>query len=108
MKITTRNVCCVWLPMLLLALFLAFSPLSLQSNVQARAEYSTLQSNALPEQASSKVIEVSLAKQWLYAYQNGRVVFSTAVMTGRPGLGTPRGTYYVFNKLSPTTFTSPF
>lgn len=57
---------------------------------------------------AGKVIVVSLAHQWLYAYANGTEVFNTAVMTGRPELGTPTGTYHIFAKMSPTTFYSPF
>ncbi len=53
-----------------------------------------------------KVIVVSLSHQWLYAYQSGVEVFNAAVMTGRPELPTPLGTYHVFAKLSPTTFYS--
>jgi len=59
-------------------------------------------------QATNKVIVVSLSRQWLYAYANGSEVFNTAVMTGRPELGTPTGTYHIFAKRSPTTFYSPF
>lgn len=55
-----------------------------------------------------KVIVVSLSHQWLYAYQNGKEVFNAAVMTGRPALPTPAGTYHVFAKLHPTTFYSPW
>lgn len=55
-----------------------------------------------------KVIVVSLSHQWLYAYQNGKEVFNSAVMTGRPALPTPQGTYHVFSKLHPTTFYSPW
>ncbi|MBV9713025.1 MAG: L,D-transpeptidase [Ktedonobacteraceae bacterium] len=55
-----------------------------------------------------KVIVVSLSRQWLYAYQNGAQVFNAAVMTGRPSLPTPTGTFHVFAKLSPTTFYSPW
>src|SRR5436305_670349 len=54
------------------------------------------------------VIIVSLSKQRLYAYLNGQQVFSTAVMSGRPALPTPIGTFHVFAKLSPVTFYSPF
>jgi lipoprotein-anchoring transpeptidase ErfK/SrfK len=54
------------------------------------------------------VIVVSLSKQWLYAYRNGQLVFNTAIMSGRPQLPTPIGTFHVFAKLSPTTFYSPF
>ena len=55
-----------------------------------------------------KVVVVSLSHEWLHAYQNGKEVYNTAVMTGRPALITPTGTYHVFIKLSPTTFYSPF
>jgi lipoprotein-anchoring transpeptidase ErfK/SrfK len=55
-----------------------------------------------------KVIVVVLSKQWLYAYEGGRLVNTIAVTTGRPTLATPTGTYSVFSKLSPTWFYSPF
>ena len=61
-----------------------------------------------PPSSSGKVIVVSLSRQWLYAYQNGQEVFNAAVMTGRPDLPTPTGTYHVFAKYSPTTFYSPW
>ncbi len=61
-----------------------------------------------PPSAQGKVIVVSLSHQWLYAYQNGKMVFNAAAMTGRPSLATPTGTYHVFAKLSPTTFYSPW
>ena len=55
-----------------------------------------------------KAIIVSLARQWLYAYQNQHLVFNAAVLTGRPALPTPQGFYRVYAKLSPATFTSPW
>ncbi|MBO0781453.1 MAG: L,D-transpeptidase [Ktedonobacteraceae bacterium] len=55
-----------------------------------------------------KVIKVSLAQQKLYAYNNGQIVFSALVATGRPELPTPAGTYHIFVKQSPTTFYSPW
>lgn len=58
--------------------------------------------------ASGKVIVVSLSRQWMDAYQDGVKVYSAAVMTGRPALPTPTGTYHVFAKLSPATFYSPW
>jgi L,D-transpeptidase catalytic domain len=65
-------------------------------------------SGAPPPSAQGKEIIVSLSHQWLWAYDNGKVVFNAAVMTGRPALPTPTGTYHVFLKLHPTTFTSPW
>ena len=58
--------------------------------------------------ASGKEIIVSLSHQWMWAYQNGVEVYNSAVMTGRPALATPTGTYHVLLKLHPTTFTSPW
>ncbi|HEX4207957.1 MAG TPA: L,D-transpeptidase family protein [Ktedonobacteraceae bacterium] len=58
--------------------------------------------------ARGKVVIVSLSKQHLYAYDNGHEVNNFLIMSGRPALATPLGTYHVFLKLSPTTFYSPF
>ena len=58
--------------------------------------------------AAGKEIIVSLSRQWMWAYQNGVQVYNSAVMTGRSTLATPTGTYHVFLKLHPTTFTSPW
>src|SRR5579884_552751 len=55
-----------------------------------------------------KEIIVSLSHQWLWAYQNGVQVYNTPVMTGRPALPTPMGTYHVFLKQHPTWFYSPW
>ena len=55
-----------------------------------------------------KEIVVSLSHQWMWAYQNGTLVYNAAVMTGRPALATPTGTYHVFLKLHPTWFYSPW
>jgi lipoprotein-anchoring transpeptidase ErfK/SrfK len=79
----------------------------------ARYVYSSLivlnssgSSGGVSSPVQGKVIVVSLSRQWLDAYQNGREVFQAAVMTGRPALPTPTGTYHVLLKLHPTTFTS--
>ncbi len=55
-----------------------------------------------------KVIVVSLSQGLLSAYDNGDQVYTSLVVSGRPGLETPTGTYHVFAKLSPTTFYSPW
>ncbi|MBO0783353.1 MAG: L,D-transpeptidase [Ktedonobacteraceae bacterium] len=55
-----------------------------------------------------KVIKVSLKRQKLYAYNNGKLVFTALVATGRPELPTPTGTYHIFVKKSPATFYSPW
>lgn len=55
-----------------------------------------------------KVILVSLANQWLYAYENGQLIFDNAVETGRPELPTPSGWFSVLSKQRNITFTSPW
>lgn len=105
--------CFTFLAALLLAIALAFVP-SLASTSRAATDGATkVQNNYQREslqrsRAQGKVIVISLSGQWLYAYQDGRLVHSAAVMTGRPSLQTPTGTYQVFNKESPTTFYSPW
>ncbi len=46
-----------------------------------------------------KRIEISLAKQWLYAYEGDYMVFDAPVSTGRDGFETPRGSFTIFSKL---------
>jgi lipoprotein-anchoring transpeptidase ErfK/SrfK len=55
-----------------------------------------------------KLIVVSLATQHLTAYQDGAVVLSTVVATGRPALATPKGTFHVMAKYTPYKFVSPW
>lgn len=108
MQNTTRRICLVSCIALVLAVILTFSSVLFQAHAQARIANSQNSSTHLLQRAAGKVIVVSLSRQWLYAYSNGHRVFSTAVLTGRPSLPTPKGTYHVFAKLSPTTFHSPF
>ncbi len=63
-----------------------------------------------PPSAVGKGIIVNRATnvQKLYAYENGKLVFTILVSTGPPTLQTPLGTFHVFHKLSPTTFYSPW
>ncbi len=55
-----------------------------------------------------KLIVVSLSQERLYAYQGGKQVFSTQVVTGRSVLPTPIGTFHIFAKLNNITFYSPW
>jgi lipoprotein-anchoring transpeptidase ErfK/SrfK len=61
-----------------------------------------------PVPAVNKVIVVSLEHQTLTAYDNGKVVLTTLVATGRPALPTPRGTFHIMAKYSPYQFISPW
>ena len=86
---------------------LSSAPLYIYGGLVVAANQSNDGGGSAPS-SQGKVIVVSLSRQWLYAYQNGTQVFNAAVMTGRPGLETPTGTFHVFAKLSPTTFYSPW
>lgn len=107
MKKTTRIFGSLGLAVLLLGLLLVLGSLTGQESASAHIVRPAASAPIFYKQRG-KVIIVSLSRQRLSAYQNGRRVFSTAVMTGRDALPTPLGTYHVFAKLSPTTFHSPF
>ena len=55
-----------------------------------------------------KLIVVSLSRQVLTAYQDGAVVLTTFVATGRPQLPTPPGVYQIFHRYSPYKMISPW
>jgi lipoprotein-anchoring transpeptidase ErfK/SrfK len=57
---------------------------------------------------AGQVILVSRRQQWLWAYQDSRLVFVTPVTTGQPDLPTPVGIYHVMLKRANTTFYSPW
>lgn len=54
-----------------------------------------------------KVIVVSLREQVARIYENGKLVKSFEVTTGRPDLSTPPGMHCALNKLEDTIFISP-
>jgi len=47
---------------------------------------------------AGKSIEINLSKQKIYAIENGRIVFSGSVSTGKSGHRTPNGSYKVIDK----------
>jgi lipoprotein-anchoring transpeptidase ErfK/SrfK len=108
LKNTIRINCYLGLSILLLGLLLGAGSLNTRESASAHAVRPGVSSHAVYRKRWGKVIVVSLSKQTLNAYQNGQVVFSTAVLTGQPALPTPLGTYHIFSKRSPTTFHSPF
>ncbi|GHO41935.1 L,D-transpeptidase family protein [Ktedonospora formicarum] len=65
-------------------------------------------SNGFTPPTQGKSIVVNLSQQRLYAYVNGKQVYTTLVTTGRPELPTPTGTFRIFVKLHPTTFYSSY
>ncbi|MFI5271950.1 MAG: L,D-transpeptidase family protein [Ktedonobacterales bacterium] len=58
--------------------------------------------------SAGQYILVSLSHQWLWAYQNGKVVMNTPVTTGRPGLDTPTGVFSVLERDFGITMVSPW
>ena len=58
--------------------------------------------------SSGQYIVVSETHEWLWAYQNGQVVFTTPVTTGRPELATPTGLFHVMEKDYGITMRSPW
>lgn len=67
----------------------------------------TVTTPAYPD-ASGQLVVVSIAKQWLWAYQDGKLVLSTPVTTGMPQLPTPTGTFHIMMKESNVWFYSPW
>ena len=59
-------------------------------------------------QVSGQLVVVSIARQWLWAYQDGHLILSTAVTTGMPQLPTPTGTFHILMKESNVMFYSPW
>src|SRR5207237_6728521 len=57
---------------------------------------------------TGKLIVISLSRQVLTAYQDGTVVLTTFVATGRPALPTPPGVYHIFARYSPYKMISPW
>ncbi len=74
---------------------------------QPPAQVATIVSQARA-QGQTRVILVSLQQQWLWAYQDGQLVFNTPVSTGRQGLETPTGIFTVLYKQRNITFNSPW
>lgn len=108
MKKTLRTNCYLGLAILFLGLLFSLSSLGTRESASAHAIRANVSVHAIYRQRWGKVIVVSLSQQSLNAYQNGRLVFSTDVLTGQPALPTPLGTYHIFSKRSPVTFHSPF
>lgn len=57
---------------------------------------------------AGQVVVVSLSKQQLWAFQDGQLVMTALVTTGRPELPTPAGTYHIMQKETNVWFYSPW
>ncbi len=55
-----------------------------------------------------RVILVNVTQEWLWAYQDGQLVFATPVTTAMPELWTPRGIFHILSKTTDTLFSSPW
>jgi lipoprotein-anchoring transpeptidase ErfK/SrfK len=53
-------------------------------------------------QGGAKRIEISLARQWLYAYEGDEMVFDAPVTTGKDDWETPTGSFSIFYKVALT------
>jgi lipoprotein-anchoring transpeptidase ErfK/SrfK len=60
----------------------------------------SVRANPDPLNPTGDLIEVSIAKQRLTAWHDGRVVYRFKISTGRPGYETPTGHYKVIVKIS--------
>lgn len=49
--------------------------------------------------ATARSIEIRLAEQWLYAYEDDELVYDAPVSTGKPGFDTPVGSFAIYRKL---------
>ena len=58
--------------------------------------------------SGGKLVRVALSRQWWYAYQDGQLLNSGPVTTGRPELPTPAGSFRVLSRHSPFVFVSPW
>ncbi len=63
--------------------------------------------SAVPHVAGQLIL-VSIRQQWLWAYQDGRLVMASPVTTGMPYLRTPQGSFAVRYKVENTWFYSPW
>ena len=84
------------------------SQLYQQKQALATAIYMKQMSPVAYNAGAGKLIVISLSRQVLTAYQDGTVVLTTYVATGRPALPTPPGVYHIFAKYSPYQMISPW
>ena len=59
-------------------------------------------------QIYGSLILVNLSQQWLWVYQDRRLVFDTPVTTGMPQLATPTGLFSIRYRVANVTFYSPW
>lgn len=83
------------------------APVPAQPTATPRPVAPTPTSDPTPN-ADGKIIVVSLKTESLTAYENGKVVATTVVATGRPALPTIPGTYHIKAKYTPYQFISPW
>ena len=84
------------------------SQLYQQKQVLASAIYMKQMSPIAYNAGVGKLIVISLSRQVLTAYQDGTVVITTYITTGRPALPTPPGVYHIFARYSPYKMISPW
>jgi len=84
---------------ILTAIFLAVTTMFVHVEIVGAAN------NAQPEAVgtrSTRWIEVNLVRQRLNAWENGKIVMTSLVSSGKARTPTVRGTYYIYVKLAST------
>jgi len=64
-------------------------------NIADIRDYTPMPREYEPAKGHDKYILVDLTEQWLGAYENGRLVFSTPAATGKAGTETPTGIFQI-------------
>jgi lipoprotein-anchoring transpeptidase ErfK/SrfK len=79
-----------------------------QTSCNCTSKHSAYAAPPFQPSGAGQVVLVSLSKQQLWAFQNGRLVLTSLVTTGMPQLPTPTGTYHIMMKESNIWFYSPW
>ncbi len=81
---------------------------TMQASCNCTSQHRAYASPPFQPSGAGQVVIVSLSKQQLWAYQNGRFVMTSLVTTGMPQLPTPTGTFHIMMKETNVWFYSPW
>jgi lipoprotein-anchoring transpeptidase ErfK/SrfK len=97
-----RKMLALFVPIALIAMGLGVFPRSAAAYPIPEESFETEPSQSIEESsetAPSRSIVVSISDQWLYAYDDGELVFDAPVSTGKDGFDTPTGDFAIYEKL---------
>ena len=83
------------------------APVKKQSQARNQSNKRPTRSNGFRPPNARKWIEVDLSQQRLYAYENGKMVFTTLISSGRSPYRTPIGRFRVWLKVRRQTMSGP-